>query len=245
MKTLMHGFASAILILGVSAVVGQTSDPMVDQTQEFRGQVRLIRADSDKVEKDASRVAVWLVPQDPIRPIRLTADHPNYRVVQHNKTFEPGFLVVPLGSIVDFPNLDPWFHSVFSLYRGKRFDLGLYEAGSRKQVRFDRPGISYIFCNIHSQMTAMVLTVDSEFSAISDKSGHFSISGVPPGRYLLRVWYENSTPEALQVLERPILIDSGSHTLPAISIPVTKQIPMKHKNKFGRDYDPKALAPEY
>jgi hypothetical protein len=166
-------------------------------------------------------------------------------MVQHNKTFEPNLLVVPMGSVVVFPNLDPWFHSVFSLYRGKRFDLGLYEAGSQKKVRFDRPGASYVFCNIHPEMVAVVLTVDSEFYGISDKAGHISIAAVPPGRYLLRVWSENATPEALQALERLIIIGNGSHSLPTVSIPATRQISMKHKNKFGRDYDPKALTPEY
>jgi hypothetical protein len=166
-------------------------------------------------------------------------------MAQHDKTFEPNLLVVPMGSVVDFPNLDPWFHSVFSLYRGKRFDLGLYESGSQKEVRFDRPGASYVFCNIHPEMVAVVLTVDSQFYGIADKAGHISIAGVPPGRYRLRVWSENATPEALQALERPIVLGNANHTLPTVSIPVTNQIPMKHKNKYGRNYDPKALTPEY
>jgi len=166
-------------------------------------------------------------------------------MAQHDKKFEPNLLVVPTESVVVFPNLDPWFHSVFSLYRGKRFDLGLYEAGSRKAVRFDRTGASYVFCNIHPEMEAVVLTVDSEFYGVSDKAGHLSIAAVPPGRYLLRVWSENATPEALQALERPVVIGNGSHGLPTLAIPATRQIPMKHKNKYGRDYDPKTLTPEY
>jgi len=95
--------------------------------------------------KDASNVVVWLVPQTPGLIAPASNENPQYRIVQHNKMFEPNFLVVPVGSVVDFPNLDPWFHNVFSLYRGKKFDLGLYEAGSHKQVKFDRPGASYIF----------------------------------------------------------------------------------------------------
>ncbi len=83
------------------------------------------------MEQDASRVVVWLVPLDVAQPVRAT-EHPRYRLLQHNKRFEPGLLVVPVGSVVDFPNADPWFHNVFSLYRGKRFDLGLYQAGAQR-----------------------------------------------------------------------------------------------------------------
>ena len=62
-----------------------------------------------------------------------------------------------MGAVVQFPNHDPFFHNVFSLFEGKRFDLGLYEAGSSRNVSFDRPGISYIFCNIHAEMSAVVI----------------------------------------------------------------------------------------
>ena len=82
------------------------------------------------------------------------------RLVQKNKSFEPHVLVVPVGSSVEFPNRDPFFHNVFSLFEGKRFDLGLYEAGSTRNVVFDKPGISYIFCNIHSEMSAVVIAVE-------------------------------------------------------------------------------------
>jgi plastocyanin len=232
------------LIFLISAAA-QTNDLPGQPAQAVKGEVRLIQVDSGGTVMDSSRVVVWLVPLDTVRPIRFNAARPNYRIVQHNKTFKPNLLVVPIGSVVVFPNLDPWFHSVFSLYRGKQFDLGLYEAGSRKEVRFDRPGASYVFCNIHPEMVAVVLTVDSELYGISDEAGHISIAAVPPGRYLLRVWSENATPEVLQALERLIIIGNGNHSLPTVSIPGTRQISMKHKNKFGRDYDPKALTPEY
>jgi plastocyanin len=244
MKIRPRGIVPLLLMFFVSAEA-QINDPMGAPAHLVKGEVRLIQADSGAVVNDSSRVVVWLVPLDRVRPIVFNAERLNYRMAQHDKTFEPNLLVVPKESVVVFPNLDPWFHSVFSLYRGKRFDLGLYEAGSRKVVRFDRPGASYVFCNIHPEMMAVVLTVDSEFYGVSDKAGHLSIAAVPPGRYLLRAWSENATPEALQALERLVVIGNGSHSLPTLSIPATRQIPMKHKNKYGRDYDPKALTPEY
>lgn len=165
-------------------------------------------------------------------------------MLQHNKTFEPKLLVVPLGSIVDFPNLDPWFHNVFSLYQGKRFDLGLYQARAEREVVFDRPGPSFLFCNIHPQMTAVILTVNSDFFGVSDKAGHILIHHVPTGRYLMHVWYESAASEFTDAPQRPIDIAPGENVLPAVSIPVTKH-DWSHKDKYGNDYDPKASVPAY
>src|SRR5882724_2372243 len=95
----------------------------------------------------AAGVAVWLVPtgDTPVVPPAQTDTHP--RLVQRGKTFLPHVLLVPVGSVVEFPNRDPFFHNVFSLFEGKRFDLGLYETGTTREVHFNKTGISYIFCN--------------------------------------------------------------------------------------------------
>jgi plastocyanin len=238
MKSPTQGLLVALAALFVSGAFGQSVDTANSQTQDISGEITLIQPSSASAVKDASRVVIWLVAQDPTLQTPPSADKPPYRIVQHNKMFQPDFLVVPMGSLVDFPNLDPWFHNVFSLYRGKKFDLGLYEAGAHKQVKFDRPGASYIFCNIHPGMTAVVLAVDSALFGVSDKAGRVTIANVPSGKYLLRVWYEDATPQALQALERPIEVSAQSRNLPPIAVPVTKQNEMKHKNKFGHDYDP-------
>jgi plastocyanin len=194
---------------------------------------------------DASQVVLWLAPINAVQNVRLTGEKNHFRMVQRNKRFEPRLLVIPVGSVVDFPNADPWFHNVFSLYRGKRFDLGLYQAGAQRSVRFDRAGPSYLFCNIHPEMRGVVLAVDSDLFALSDKSGHYSIARVPPGKYMLRVWYENAAPEALQALQRPVQIEIGTRSLPALSIPAQKQAHLEHKNKYGQDYDPDTLKTDY
>src|SRR6266852_5752366 len=209
------------------------------------GEVTLRVSGSHAVERDASKVVVWLVPVETVQSARLTNENSHYRLLQHNKRFEPGLLVVPVGSVVDFPNADPWFHNVFSLYRGKRFDLGLYQAGAQRSVRFDRMGPSYLFCNIHPEMTGVVLTVDSELFAATDNNGRYSIAGVAPGKYVLHVWYENAAPEALEALARPVNIEAETRALPLISIAVTKQIQTEHKNKYGQDYDPDTLKTDY
>jgi hypothetical protein len=94
-------------------------------------------------------------------------------------------------------------------------------------------------------MTAVVLAIDSEFFGISDKAGHYAIANVSPGKYLLRVWYENARPEALQELQRSVTMEAGNRALPAILVPVLPQLRTDHKNKYGQDYDPDELTPDY
>ena len=214
------------------------------RADEVSGEVTLTQSGSDAAP-DASQVVVWLSPSGSTTMPHTAIDKPRYRLVQRNKRFEPGLLVVPVGSVVDFPNDDPWFHNVFSLYRGKRFDLGLYQAGAQRSVRFDRIGPSYLFCNIHPEMTGVVLAVDSSLYAISDKSGRYIINGVAPGKYTMHVWYENAKPESLASLQRAVVVDGTQRALPTVSVPVVKQIQKEHKNKYGQDYDPDAMNPDY
>ena len=179
----------------------------------------------------ASGEATTATPSSPANPPE------NPRMVQKNKSFEPHILVVPSGSMVEFPNHDPFFHNVFSLFEGKRFDLGLYEAGTSRMVRFDRPGISYIFCNIHPEMSAVVITIATSLYAISNQEGQISLADVPYGRYVLRVWSEGMGPENEQPLTREITITADASSLGVIRVPEVNGQRMAHKNKYGREYD--------
>jgi plastocyanin len=237
----------ALILLALPAALGFAQLPMATDRQaaDVIGQVEL-RMVSSGHSADASEVVVWLVPTAAsLQKVSANSQKAHYRLLQRNKRFEPNLLVIPVGSIVDFPNADPWFHNVFSLYRGKRFDLGLYQAGAQRSVKFDRLGPSYLFCNIHPEMTGVVLVVDSDHFGITDKAGRYSIADVPPGRYTVRVWYENATPESLKTLQRSVTIEGGSYTMPMISVPVAKQQQEDHKNKYGQDYDPDTLRTDY
>ena len=187
----------------------------------------------------SGNVVFWLSPVG-TPPAPLPAVMPNManpRLTQHNKSFEPHLLVVPVGSEVEFPNRDPFFHNVFSLFDGKRFDLGLYEAGSTRIVRFDKPGISYIFCNIHAEMSAVVIALNTPYYGISNQRGDLVISHVPFGRYTLHVWYETGLPDALNSMTREITISDDTSSLGVFNIPATS-LPTAHQNKYGKDYEP-------
>jgi plastocyanin len=132
-------------------------------------------------------------------PQRATMD-------QRNETFVPHVLAITVGTTVDFPNSDNTYHNVFSL-RTPRFDLGRYAAGRSKSVRFDRPGIVRVFCEIHSHMSAFILVFNHRYFAVTAPDGRYQISRVPPGRYTLVAWNEGAIRES-----RPVVIpeDGGA-----------------------------------
>ncbi len=187
--------------------------------------------------KDASQAVVWLTPvATTIQPPRQKANQIP-QLIQKDKSFHPSLLVIPVGGKVEFPNRDPFFHNVFSLFEGKRFDLGLYESGTTRFVQFDRPGISFIFCNIHAEMSAVVIALATPYYAISDRRGELAIANVPPGRYKLQIFHSAVTPETLQGLGREVTITANDSSLGNFTLGET-DLMMAHKNKYGRDYDP-------
>src|SRR6476661_409578 len=218
----------------------------VATAQEYpvTGHIVLVRAEKGDKRDPLSQFVVWLIPRAGT-PRRAPASDTPPRLIQKDKAFHPHVLVVPVGAAVEFPNRDPWFHNVFSLFEGKRFDLGLYEAGTSRVVHFDRPGISYIFCNIHPEMSAVVIALDTPYYGISDARGQVVISGVPSGKYTLRVWYEATPPEILKATTREVTVSEASSTLGVLRLKEAN-LSTAHKNLYGRDYDsPAPDSPAY
>lgn len=118
---------------------------------------------------------------------------------QRDETFVPPVLAVTTGTTVDFKNSDRTYHNVFSFTKGSRFDLGRYGRGRSKSVRFDRPGIVRVFCDIHSHMSAYILVFGHRFFAVTDAAGRYRIEGVPPGTYTLVVWNDGQARESSTV----------------------------------------------
>ncbi len=207
----------------------------VAQVQDVTGSVQVVRAKVGASKGSDANVVVWLVPSDGSK----TALHPStsLKLVQKDKSFSPHVLIVPVGSSVEFPNQDPFFHNVFSLFNGKRFDLGLYESGSTRYVHFDHEGVSYIFCNIHPEMGAVIVALSTPYYAVSGVDGKVTLRGVPDGDYDLHVWAEAMDEQQLKTLTRRVHVVANSHNLGAIQLTETTQT-SAHKNKFGEDYPP-------
>jgi hypothetical protein len=226
-----------LALLGTLALAACCAPVAIEAQGAVTGDVIVDRAGAARSRaKDFSQVGVWLTPVDGPAPFVQPAKAP--RLVQENKTFSPHVLPVQVGTTVEFPNDDPFFHNIFSMYDGKRFDLGLYEAGTTRSVRFDRPGVSFLFCNIHAQMSAVVLALDTPYFATSDRAGHVSIPDVPDGHYQLHVWYERSVPEKLAPLTHTVNISADARTLGTIHVAENPNYSFSHKNKYGEDYVP-------
>ncbi len=240
-KRILIWTSIAMLWIGAAGLRAQTTTQVTTAT--VRGRVEVIGDASKRRHGTIPETVVWLMPVTATGEVVATPDAPpanpaqTPRLVQKNKSFEPHILVIPAGSMVEFPNHAPFFHNVFSLFEGKRFDLGLYEAGTSRMVRFDRPGISYIFCNIHPQMSAVIITLTTPLYAISNAGGQISLTDIPYGRYNLHVWSEGMGPENTPPSTREITIAENSSSLGVIRVPPAKGQGMAHKNKYGREYD--------
>jgi len=192
--------------------------------------------------KHATPAVVWLesAPGTATPPF---LPHGHYTLLQKNRMFLPHLQVVPVGTAVQFPNADPFFHNVFSLFDGKRFDLGLYEAGSSKSVTFSRQGVSYVFCNIHPEMSAVVLALSTPLYAVADGNNAVLLSNVPAGDYFLHLWIEGIPQPVLESLTRSIHVASPNLDLGVLTVPTTPIQDNSHSNKFGKEYAPSAKSP--
>lgn len=199
---------------------------------------QLLIAKSSEHHRTAAS-AIWLKPIQDTPAAPFVSSEP-YTLLQKNRTFKPHLLVVPVGTVVRFPNADPFFHNVFSLFDGKRFDLGLYEAGSTKSVTFSREGVSYIFCNIHPEMSAVILALSTRLFDIADSTGSFRVLNVPAGDYEMHVWVEGIAQPTLNALTRRVHVSSGNTNLGKIELPAGVHPATSHENMYGQPYDREA-----
>ena len=236
-------FIFGILVIFIALSAVDAALPWQRARVTARVELQNSKAKSQNGKIDASGVVVWLEAPG------LTSGKParqRLRMDQHGKRFLPHLLVVERGAEVDFPNSDPYFHNVFSLFNGKRFDLGLYASGESRPVVFNRVGVSQIFCNIHPQMSAVIVTVDTPYFAQSNQAGNLSLMDVPEGRYQLNVWHERATPQELSALTRTVNIGgNGTLDLGVIRINEAGYIPAQHPNKHGEHYDNERNRPAY
>ena len=188
------------------------------------GRVELIDKGGRKAS-DLSDVVVFIegVKSRP-RPAHVT-------MTMKGKSFVPRVVVVPVGGTVDFPNEDPIFHNVFSVSGENRFDLDLYKRPKSGSWTFPRPGVVRVYCNIHPQMSAVVVVRDNPYFAKATADGAFSIADVPPGRYTLKAWNERANE-----VGREIVVPAQGDVEAALTLDASSFKRVAHKNKFGKDY---------
>jgi plastocyanin len=153
-----------------------------------------------------------------------------FKLTQKGKSFVPRVLAIPVGSTVSFPNEDSIYHNVFSLSPPAPFDLGLYRAGAAKTQTFGSPAAYRVFCNIHPQMTALIMVVATPFVTLADASGAFALD-LPPGRYRLTAVSERAT-----AVSRELKVGASAATAPELTLDESQFVAPARKNKFGQDY---------
>jgi plastocyanin len=232
-----------VLTLAVTCMRGLIAQGGSNATQVTvpNADLRLHIASSLPGKRRAAPAVLWLQPVTGTSSLRFSPSG-TYTLLQKNRTFIPHLLVIPVGSVVRFPNDDPFFHNVFSLYEGKRFDLGLYEAGSSKSVTFSREGVSYIFCNIHPEMSAVVLALSTPIYAIANKNDSFVLHDVPPGDYMLHLWIESVPESTLRGLVQHVHIPLQNADLGTVRVPIAQANTTDHPNMFGEPYDKETHA---
>lgn len=226
-----------IISLAPGLIVAQSSP-----SPSPRGELRLHLVLPQSAKHRSVPAVTWLEPLT-ANPSLSTLQPAHATLLQRNRMFVPHLQVIPVGTVVQFPNADPFFHNVFSLFNGKRFDLGLYEAGSSKSVTFSREGVSYIFCNIHPEMSAVVLALSTPLYAVADQKDTFVLPGIPAGDYTLHIWVEGVPQTVTDQLTRRVRLSGTNVDLGAMVIPNLPNGIETHSNKFGNQYDPSVKSP--
>jgi plastocyanin len=213
-----------VLLMG-GAVLAWPIGVAVPRSADVTGRVTMLD-EGDRPGEDVGQAVVWLATPAavPVAPVEA-------EIGTSGKEFSPHVLVVPAGSRVAFPNHDPFNHNVFSLSEENPFDLGLYGRGETRTISFARPGVVRVYCNVHAQMSAVVVVRDNLWFAQPSSDGSFTLRSVPPGRYPLHVWHERA-PEVSRELTVPaegigalsLELDARGHRF------------TPHLNKHGQPY---------
>jgi len=189
------------------------------------GRITMLDKD-DRPAEDIGQAVIWLESATPAPPPPVSAE-----IGTSEKAFSPHVLVIPAGSTVGFPNHDPFNHNVFSLSEENPFDLGLYGRGETRSVRFTRPGIVRVYCNVHAQMSAIVVVRDSPWYAQPGSDGSFSLPAVPAGAYTLHLWHERA-----EAVSRDLTVPAGGVGDLSLQLDARGYRFKPHLNKHGQPY---------
>ncbi len=184
------GISRAATIEGTVALPATRTAPVVNQRYEIVSKAGVLSTDPP----------VAVVYLEGVAPIPAS-ELPVRQIAQKELMFVPSLLPIQVGTRVDFPNLDPTYHNVFSFSPAKRFDLGRYRTDEKPQpsVVFDTPGLVTLRCDIHEHMRALILVLGTPHFTITRPDGSYRLEGLPAGKYVLKAWIDSRTTRAKPV----------------------------------------------
>lgn len=228
-KTKAVVFAAGALLASGATSGGQAPAPARTTASqppaEVTGRVETTAAGGEKAPAVGAVLWVAGVPaaRQPAPPAMTSAQ----------KRFAPHVLAVAQGTVVSFPNQDKVFHNVFSRTAGSEFDLGLYRNGASRSVRFSKPGLVRVYCNIHPDMAGYVRVLEDGVFTTTDDKGAFRLAGIAPGARVVQVWDERGGEKQF-----PLELEPGKSRTLNVVLDGSAYRRLPHKNKAGKDYPP-------
>jgi plastocyanin len=225
--SLLSLWVLALLVLTLTTAQTPAPPPPASETApaDLSGTIE-IKGTDDKA-LPAEGAVVWIAGQ------KEGASPPAPTLSSRDKRFDPHVIAVPVGTTLNFPNYDRIYHNVFSRSTGNDFDLGLYRKGASRTMTFKKPGLVRVYCNIHPEMAAVVMVLDTSAFAVTGADGRYHLPGLPPGRHSLHVWDERGGEQQLVVDLAP----GSKRTLNSV-LDASGYRRTAHKNKFDKDYPP-------
>ena len=194
--TVFHGKASSGTVVG--RVVVQAKDRPAKPARYHLGAFRSGRASSPRREGGPQDVVVYLASSG--EGIQVQPPPPPPVMRQQHERFIPHVLPLRVGASVAFPNADDFYHNVFSLMAGDRFDLGRYGQGDSASQTFTSPGVVVVRCEIHSGMKAYILVLDTPHYTVPDSTGAFRLLDLPAGVHTITAWHPDSGEQHRQIV---------------------------------------------
>lgn len=225
-KSVSRNAALGILLVPALVCFASPQAGQNSRTGTITGRITVMDK-GDKQADDVSQAVVWI---ETVAPIAMPAE--TVTVTTSKKEFQPHLMVIPVGSRVEFPNADAFDHNVFSHTENALFDLGSFGRGESRGTTFTRPGVVRIYCNVHPNMSSVIVVRDNPYFALPSEDGSFVIAGVPAGTHVLHAWHERAnTAVSLQVE-----VSEGGLGELALELDARDYEFVQHLNKFGRPY---------
>jgi plastocyanin len=188
-KTVLTALTPALL--AASALLAAAADGSITGTVKAAG----LSSNADAVVWVQQAPGTFKPPAQPV-----TMD-------QKQMQFIPHVLPVVLGTTVRFLNSDPTAHNVFSPDYEK-YNLGTWPKDQSKDHAFAAcakfPCVYTQLCRVHPEMEGFVVVLPNSYFAVSNKDGHFEITGVPAGQYTVAVWHPK-----LKAQPKPATVEAG------------------------------------
>lgn len=226
----LTGIASAQSITGTIVIKKKLTKPSVTASVSVYQRGTTVNlgkdAETDPIAYERSRVVIYLEGSALAGAPAAAAE--TQEIQQLDRRFVPDLVVVPVGSAVSFPNMDPIFHNIYSLSKPRSFDLGSYDKGETRKVAFPKPGIVDIYCHLHPNMEAVVVITPNRWYARPDRNGQYKIPDVPPGQYTLVAWHK-----AAGFFRKTVTIGNGHDATVDFLIPLE----LDPKNDIVKNHD--------